>query len=253
MHRKKSAQFIIVAFAVAIVAISASTSFGFFYTFFTNLIPAAVLAPAVGALISGVVGVLLFDVACVVWLNTFLNHAETPEQRAITLIMTVATFLGSAAASVAYLGLTATGDLALDATTRASIGMFALVVVIVGVVANFGSMQAYQRYSLDNKERVREADRRDRIHTAEEEQAEHLDKLIAQQVREQLTQIAPNLAAQQARRIANQFYRNENAKYADGDGPPPLPAGGDDSISLVDLAEEAADRNFRRGRNGSGR
>jgi hypothetical protein len=247
MHNKKAAQFIVISFAVVIVAISASTSFGFFYTFFTNLIPAGVLDPLIGALISGVVGVLLFDVASVIWLNTFLNHAETPEQRAITLIMTIVTFLGSAAASVAYLVLTATGDLALDPTTRGSIGMFALVVVIIGVVANFGSMQAYQRFSYDNKQRVREADRRDRIQTAEEEQAAHLDDLIAQQVREQLTQIAPDLARQQARRIAGHFWRHENAKYADGEAP----AGDDDDIDLLSMAEENA-QNFRV-RNGSGR
>ncbi len=216
-HQQKAAQFLAVAFGVVVLAISASTSFGFFYTFFDNLIPHSVLAADIAALISGVIGTLLFDVACAIWLFIFLHHSETPEQRAITLIMTVLTFIGSAAASVAYLGLTAGGDLALDTATRDTIATFALVVVIIGVIANFGAMQAYQRYSYTNKQRVMEADRRDLLQSAEDEQARYLDELITQQVKEILTAQAGTLAQQQARRIAAKFYRHEMAKYAGGE------------------------------------
>lgn len=212
-HKKKGANFIAMGFAVVVVAISASTSFGFFYTFFPGLLPGGIAATSIGALVSGAIGVALFDVACVVWLVMFLRDAETSEQRAISLIMTLVTFVGSAAASVAYLGLTATGEIALDAATKDTIGTFALVVVIVGVVANFGAMNAYQRYNLENKKRVREADRRDTLQEAENQQAAYLDKLIAQNVKEILTKQAPQLAQQQAQRIAEQFYLSEQSKY----------------------------------------
>lgn len=218
-HKRKAASFLVTAFGLAVLLISSSTSFGFFYTYFDSLIPAAVLDTSIGALISGVVGVLLFDVACAIWLFTFLHHSETPEQRAIALIMTIATFIGAAAASVAYLGLTADGDLALDAATSATISTFSLVVVIIGVIANFGAMQAYQRFSHENKLEVREADRRDKIQIAEDEQAAYLDGLIAQQVKQILTDEAATLAQLQARRIAARFQRSEAAKYAESNAP----------------------------------
>ncbi|MCA9923071.1 MAG: hypothetical protein KC421_11900, partial [Anaerolineales bacterium] len=146
-------------------------------------------------------------------LFTFLHHAGTPEQRAITLIMTAVTFIGSAAASVAHLGLTATGDLAIEESARGTIGMVSLIVVILGVICNFGAALAYQRFSYDNKMQVRESDRLDMIQRAEDEQAGYLDSLVAQEVKELLTSQAPQLAAIQAERLAAKFYRGESAKY----------------------------------------
>ena len=212
-HQTKAAQFAIGGFSLIVLAISASTSFGFFYAFFDSLLPPDLLGPGVGAFISGAVGVLLFDVACSIWLFTFLHHAGTPEQRAITLIMTAVTFIGSAAASVAHLGLTATGDLAIEESARGTIGMVSLIVVILGVICNFGAALAYQRFSYDNKIQVRESDRLDMIQKAEDEQAGYLDTLVAQEVKELLTSQAPQLAAIQAERLAAKFYRGESAKY----------------------------------------
>ncbi len=212
-HQTKAAQFAIAGFSLIVLAISASTSFGFFYQFFDALIPPEILGAGTGALISGAVGVLLFDIACSIWLFTFLHHAGTPEQRAITLIMTAVTFVGSAAASVAHLGLTATGDLAIDPGARGTIALTSLVVVILGVICNFGAALSYQRFSYDNKMQVRESDRLDLIQKAEDEQASELDALVGQQVKELLTQQAPQLAAIQAQRLAAKFYRSETAKY----------------------------------------
>jgi len=212
-HQKKAARFTATAFGVIILAISASTSFAFFYNYFSNLIPPGVLGPDVAALISGIVGTLLFDVAAVVWLQTYLNDARTPEQRAISLMMLIVTFVGAAAASVAHLSLSATGDLALDAATLDSIATVSLVTVIIGVIANFGSTIAYQRFSYDNKQSVRTSDREDEIQKAEDEAANELDSLVSQKLKEKLTHIAPSLADQQAARIAAQYARRESAKY----------------------------------------
>jgi hypothetical protein len=200
-----------------ILAISASTSFAFFYNYFSNLIPPGIMGADVASLISGIVGTLLFDVAAVVWLQTYLNDARTPEQRAISLIMLIITFTGAAAASVAHLSLSATGELALDASTLDSIATVALVTVIIGVIANFGSTIAYQRFSYDNKQAVREADREDEIQKAEDGAANELDALVSQKLKERLTQIAPTLAADQAARIAAQYQRREAAKYGSTD------------------------------------
>jgi hypothetical protein len=212
-HQNKAASFLALAFGIVVVAISAGTSYGFFYTFFGGLIPSAILPTEIGSLISGGVGVVLFDVASVTWLTLYLHHAETAEQRALSLIMTVLTFLGSAAASVAYIGLTADGQLAIDATTAATVSNMALGVVIIGIIANFGAMQAYTRFSHNSKRAVSESNRRDMLQAAEDEQAVYLDKLISQQVKERLAGIAPDLAAAQAARLVDRFYRGELAKY----------------------------------------
>ena len=222
-HKKTAAKFLLIGFGLAVLAISASTSFSFFYTFFGGLIPPTLLTPAIGSLISGAVGTLLFDLAASLWLHFYLNDAETAEQRAIALIMTVVTFVGAAAASVAHLGLTASGELALQDATRQTVANISLVAVIVGVVANFGAILAYQRFSAENQRLVRESDRRDKIQSAENEQANRLDQLISQQVEEILTKRAPSLAQQQAERIAARFYQQETAKYASlppSDNPP---------------------------------
>lgn len=212
-HKKTAARFTAAAFGVVILAISASTSFAFFYNYFSNLIPPGVLGPAVAALISGIVGTLLFDVASVVWLQTYLNDAKTPEQRAISLIMLIVTFVGAAAASVAHLSLSATGELALDAATLGSIATVALVTVIIGVIANFGSVIAYQRFSKESKDAVRESDRSDVIQKAEDAQLDELDVQLDKEVRDVLADMVPDLARQQAARIAARIARREGAKY----------------------------------------
>lgn len=221
-YQTQGAKFLIAGFGLAVLMISASTSFGFFYRFFSALIPPTLLGATVGALISGLIGVLLFDVACSIWLYTFLNHAVTTEQRAISLIMCGVTFVGAAAASIAHLALTATDDLALDPSATDTIAMTALVSVIIGVIANFGANLSYQRFSHENKEKVREADRNDEIQRAEDEQAKYLDSLIAKSVKEILAGQAPELARLQAEKIASRFRQNETAKYADSSQPPTI-------------------------------
>lgn len=217
-HQSYAAKVLAGFFGLIVLVISSTTSFGFFYTFFDALVPPSVIDPGLGALISGMVGALLFDIACAIWLYIFLHHAETPEQRGISLIMAVVTFIGAAAASVAYLALTATGELTVDVTTKDSIATLALVIVIIGVVSNFGAMQAYQRYSFQNKQKVREADRRDSVQRAEDEGAKYLDDLLGQRVKEKLEGAAEGLAEAQASRILEQFYRQESAKYSRTDG-----------------------------------
>lgn len=216
-HKQTAARFLAMAFAIVLLAISASTSFGFFYNHF-YLIPPSLLGETVGQLISGIVGVLLFDAATSIWLITYLNDAKTPEQRAIALILSGATFLGAAAASVAHLALSATGTMALDAATLDTISMIALVCVILGVIANFGGSLMYSRFSYDNKLSVRESDRADSVQMAEDEQARLLDDLIAQGVKEQITALAPQLAHEQASRLVESFRAREMAKYAGTNG-----------------------------------
>lgn len=217
-HKKTAARFLAMAFAIVLLVISATTSFAFFFNHF-YIIPPSLLGETVGQLISGIVGVLLFDAATSIWLVIYLQDARTPEQRAISLVLAGFTFLGAAAASVAHLALSATGTMALDIETLDTISMIALVCVILGVIANFGGSLMYSRFSHDNKIAVRESDRSDAIQEAEDEQARLLDGLIAQGVKEQITAVAPALAREQATRLVEAFRAREMAKYA-GTGQP---------------------------------
>ena len=213
-YKKSTAIFFVAAFGIVILAISAVTTFSFFATYFTAIFPADMLGAELAGLLAGGAGVTLFDIATIYWLYTFLNHAETSEQRGIALLMLIVTFIGAAGASVAQLGLAASGDVALDPSTRQSIANAAVWTVIAGVVSNFGANIAYGRYSLASKQAVMEADRRDMVQNAEDEQARLLDGLIAQNVKELITAEAGALAQEQARRVVAAFRSREMSKYA---------------------------------------
>lgn len=222
-HKESATGFLLLAASVIIIAISASTTFGFFSTYFPAIVSPEFVGPMYAKVISGMIGVIVFDLMTVTFLLAFLYKAETPEQRAISLIMTFVTFTFSAVASAAHLYMTASGNMAQDASTLTTLRNVAMVSVVLGVVLNFGAWISYTRYSYSSKIRVREADRRDMVQRAEDAQANHLDKLVAQKVQEELEQMADSLAMVQARRIADAFSRREHAKYHDA-ATPQLPA-----------------------------
>jgi hypothetical protein len=234
-HQTQAARFFVVAFTAVILAISSVTTFSFFAAYFTDIFPKGMIGAELAGLLAGGAGVVLFDLACVYWLNTFLKHAETSEQRAIALLMIVVTFVGAAGASVAQLGLAAAGDVALDPSTRQSIANAAVWTVIAGVVVNFGANVAYTRFSIEAKAAVREADRRDLIQAAEDEQATLLDKLIAQEVKGLIAAQAPDLAKEQAARLVDSFRQREQSKY--GGQAAPQEAAAADTRHTTDIGE----------------
>lgn len=206
-HNKKTLKILAMAFGGLVVIISATTSFGFFYSFFTALFPPELLGVEVAAFISGVVGVTLLDLACVVWLKLYLDHAETSEQRAIAMIMIGITFLGAAVASVAHLGLTATSELAFNPDMQNSVRIVSLVMVILAVILNFGAMTAYNANSLASKEAIRKADERDAIQKTIDEEKEAYLTTLKGKVKERLARYADSDAEEMAARIASEARR----------------------------------------------
>jgi hypothetical protein len=71
-HKVTAVRFILALFFGGLVVFSAMTTFSFFVAFFSKILPVATVGADVAALVSGVVGVFLFDVATVVWLYGFL-------------------------------------------------------------------------------------------------------------------------------------------------------------------------------------
>lgn len=215
-HKESAAGFLIMAASTIIIVISAITTYGFFSNYFPSIVSPALVGPMYAQMISGLIGVLCFDLMTVTFLIAFLHAANTPEQRAISLVMVFVTFLFSAIASAAHLYMSASGNMAADAATLATLRNVSMVAVVAGVVINFGAWISYGRYSYASKMRVREADRRDNIQRAEAQQANYLDSLVAQQVKEKLSGQAAELAEMQAARLANIFAAREKAKYHDG-------------------------------------
>lgn len=230
-HQRKAAYYLIALFSAAVLVISSSTSFAFFYNFFDGLIPPALLGQEVSALISGIVGVLLFDGACVVWLYAYLRDAETADQRAVSMVMVLITFIGGTAASVAHIALSA-AEFGVDPETAATIGNLSIVAVIVGVVANFGAVQLYRSSTIEVKEAIREADREDEIQKVREGNEKELDQMVASKAKAALSEVSGVLAIEQTHLIVEDFRKKEAARYGIDYTPLPfMPAigGGDGS------------------------
>lgn len=206
---KTTNQFIFKAFSSVVIFISGITTFSFFSTFFPGLIAEGNFDPRLSAIISGLIGVVLFDLGVLVWLNTYLNGSETSEQRSVSLLMTIIDFTCSALASIAWLVLSAVGPMALTPTTNQSIAVASLVAVLIGVVFNFGASVVFQRFTQEAKEQVQEQNRRDILASAETKNSRILDDLVTKGLSEKFSEMAPEIAGIQSERMAKKFYEIE--------------------------------------------
>jgi len=211
LRTNHTSRYLFLAFAVVVASISALTSWAFFATFLPSLLPSTVASTSGSSVISGFVGVVLLDVATLVWLAS-ANNAETAEQRSVATIAAVLTFCGSALASVAYLALDAS-RLELSPQATATIELVALVGVIGAIVLNFGVAIVYSQNSLDTQAHRRDTRRRHTVASAEHEQAERLDLLVHQNVSAELERQAPDLAKEQAGRLASAFFKKEGERF----------------------------------------
>lgn len=200
-------KYLFLAFSAIVIAISALTSFAFFATFLPSLVPSILASNDGGALVSGAVGVLLLDVACLVWLRSG-QHAETSQQGSIAGIGAALTFCGSAVASVAHLSLNAS-EVTLSFQTQDSVGMAALVAVILSVVLNFALAIMFARNSSSAQEGRRERNRQQSVIDATNRQADQLDKMVAAKVIAALEKQAPKLATETAEKHASHFLQTE--------------------------------------------
>lgn len=200
-------KYVFYAFSATVVAISALTSFAFFATFLPSLVPAILTSENGGTLISGAVGVLLLDVACLVWLRVG-QHAETSQQSAIAGIGAALTFIGSAVASVAHLALNAS-EVTLSFQMQDAVSMGALLTVIAAVVLNFLLSILFSSNSAQAQKRRRETSRMQSVNEATNTQATELNKMVAAKVITELEKKAPELASRTARQHATDFLRGE--------------------------------------------
>lgn len=203
-------KYLFLTFAAIVVCISALTSFAFFATFLPSLVPSVLASDEGGTLISGAVGVILLDVACLVWLRVG-QHAETAQQGAVAGIGAALTFCGSAVASVAHLSLNA-ADIALSSQAQDAVAMGALIAVIAAVVLNFLLSILYASNSDAAQKRRRETNRLQSVAHATNEQASELDKMVAANVIAYLEKKAPKLAEETAEKHAHHFLQMETRR-----------------------------------------
>ena len=208
------------------LVISGTSSFGFFYTYLPSIVPGGI-AGSIAPVISGAMGVALFDVAGILWLAVYLHHTETAAQRAIAMIMAVVTFAGSVAATVAYFALEATSGgsqlILLETNTANVIGWFALATVILGSALNFIGYNLYNSQSLENQRRIRDDNQRDVIQAAEDEAGEYLTDLVTSGVKARIKESAQRLADEEAAYLVGQYQMQRRARFAT-DVQPGLPA-----------------------------
>lgn len=223
MDKRTPVRWFLYAFFATVMAISASTTFGFFMQNFPRLVPEGLVAPLTAQALAGAMGVVLLDAATVAWLWAFLANADTGAQRWLAVIMTALTFIGSATSSVAYLGLNAEGYMALSDTTRTTMGAVALLIVVCAVILNFGSAIAYQASSRSSREAIREGQRDATLWDAEYVEQQYLDQQVARKMKRNLRALADSLAEEKATELAARFYDVEATRKSyqalqDGEG-----------------------------------
>lgn len=197
-------------FFIAIIAIiSGTTTFSFFQMFFPSIVPSRVMGEVAASNLSGAFGAILFDVGAIFWMLAFLRLAETDEQRITSAVMVGVCFLGSAISSVAFLVLTSNGSMAISEVNQFRVGIFALIVVIIGVVSNFGAGMTFNFFTRESKQRVREADRRSKLQAKIAQQQNRLDAMVSEQVDANLENEVKKLAVGRSATIVSDFIKNE--------------------------------------------
>lgn len=195
--------------------LSAITSFAFFYTHLPNFILLPVLGELeqiIGPILSGFIGVALFTFATIKWLQIYLHGCDNNEQRHIAKTAFQITFIADAGASFAYIFLSGNDLFTLNTDVQFWLGLISIFTVAVAVVFNFASYIWFTASSDASKAAIRDSNRRGEIQKAEEAQADYLDRLVVQKVKDKLSRRADAIAEAQASRIAQEREEIELTK-----------------------------------------
>lgn len=199
---------------VVILALSAMTTFGFFIESMPGLIPLPFgIDPAIIKLITGAIGVLLFDGGAFYWLSVHNKSTENSKQRNVSNRIFWVCVAGSIMASLVYLVLFASNLWTVPQDARDVIGFAALIGVAFVVSFHFYSGIEMTKHNEENRVRVAEANSADKAERAERDALVHLDTLMEKEVKDQLTKIAPVLANRQAADIVRQRLLRMSSRF----------------------------------------
>lgn len=219
-----------VVVGVIYFVISSITSFMFFHENLPSLVALPILessAALVEPIVSGIIGLLLFDGAAVGWLVLYLRGCDNNEQRSIASTAFYVAIGGSAVASFAHVFLTGNSLLVLPADLRFGVSVFSVFIVATAVVFNFVAKLVFDRNSKESKEAIRLSVRLGRIQSAEEKEVATLDELIVQKTAKKLAARADMIAEKRSDRIVAERERLEMGDdYEPAQQPPAHPRQG---------------------------
>lgn len=194
-----------------IVALSCLTSFGFFVETFSlgrGILP----DNALSVLINGAIGVLVLDVAALVWLRIYLKGSDNNDLRAIAIVGAAVSMAGAATSSFAYLVMmsTAADTFGPELRQYATWGIAALIVLHFLLVFLSSYRATHARVDEKTAELVSEA-------------TDETLKLTEEYFRASIPTLAKANAEKLTDRLASQFstqsyYMESKAKAKHGDG-----------------------------------
>ena len=192
--------------------ISGLTSFMFFYENLPTLARIEILgtyAQQIGAIVSGLVGVAVFDGAAVGWLYLLLYGSDNNYQRSIAKVAFWAAIGGSTISSFAYLFLTGNSLFVLPDDFKFYMSVFSIFIIALAVVVNFVSKLSFDSNSDASRAAERLNVRRGRIQAAEEQMAVMLDRLIVDKTKAKLSAKADGMAEVRSDRLVDERQRAE--------------------------------------------
>ena len=197
-ERNKSVEYVFTAFLVLIVFVSSVLTFGFFYEFLPNFLPVELVGENISKVLSGLFGLLVFDIGSLVWLYVHLKISENDSQRTIAIFASGINFAGSLITSFTYLVITGQKLYNLSDDLRQTIGFVSLLCIAGVLVYNFFSVWMFKKNSDESITDIMEGKRQQRLKDAFLQRQKMLDKAVEAEVRkrfnEQKTHIANQIA-----------------------------------------------------------
>ena len=226
-------------FGGLIVIASAALTFSFFFENLPALVPQDIFGPVIAGIIAGLLGVLVYEAGALVWLWMYLYGSENNDQRNTAITMSAADILGGAVASFAQIIFAGTGLVTISDEGQFYVGIVALLAVALGIVFNFVAHWHFKQNSEESKTAIREANRRAVIQDEEENQARHLDKLVAQKVAQKLAARAESIAEEKAEKVVRERIRLERKGSTEDGDPLPQSTPALPQVQTVAVAAEA--------------
>ena len=221
--------------AVLFLILSSITTFGFFSTYAADI--GAWAGPTAAPLVSGVIGVLCLDVACLIWSYVRSRAATSSAQMAIALVISVVDLLLALASSALFIILSTSFETgvrdASGALTQfgATVNWFGVVVITAALVGNFASVFAWALTGADTKAAQQKTELRATVtagqHTIDKERTGQIVTRTISDIRRQLPAAVDGMAARKsAEYVAAKLARGGN-----------LPARVDDEPADMDLED----------------
>jgi hypothetical protein len=181
------------AFFLVIILLSAATSFLFFVEVF-QFGRGFIIDPFWGAILTGVIGVIVLDGAALAWLKIYLGAADNNNVRALAAIGAAIGVIGSAVSSFAYLVMVAAEGYQPGSDVRTYVQVAMATIIVAHFLLVF--LSGYMATSAKIDEKVAEM---------MSEATDEMLTLTDQYFKAQIPRLAQNNAQRLTRELAGRF------------------------------------------------